>query len=62
MRGESRRPTVRRIVIAALLLLAIAEPVVMYHSLVREREHRQQAFAQMQQSATESAATDDAGR
>jgi len=47
MRAASRRPTIRRIVIAAVLLLAILEPLVMYRSLVREREHRLQAFAQM---------------
>jgi hypothetical protein len=62
MRAESRRPTVRRIVIAAILLLAIVEPVVMYRSLVREREQRQQAFAQAQQSAPDTAFADDAGR
>jgi hypothetical protein len=54
--GKTRRhPTVRRIVIAAVLLLAIVEPVVMYRSLMRERDQRQQAFAQTQQSAPDAA-------
>jgi hypothetical protein len=42
-------------VIAAVLLLAIVEPVVMYRSLMRERDQRQQAFAQTQQSAPDAA-------
>lgn len=62
MSAESRRPTIRRIIIAAILLLAIVEPVVMYRSLVRERDRREQAFAQTQQWAPGTSSTDDAGR
>ncbi len=69
MRAEShpggrpgRRPTVRRIVIAAILSLAIVEPIVMYRSLVREREQRQQAFAQSQGPTSANDSQSDAGR
>ena len=62
MRAAPRRPTVRRIVIVAILFLAILEPVVMYHSLVREREQRQQAFAQTQQPSSDDVSMDGAGR
>jgi hypothetical protein len=69
MRAESpsggrkrRHPAVRRIVIAAILLLAIVEPVLMYRSLTRERDQRQQVFAQSLQSGPDSAAATDAGR
>ena len=55
MRAESpsgrrtrKHPPVGWIVLGAILLLAIIEPFVMYRSLMREREQRQQAFAQTQ--------------
>ena len=45
--GESgrsaRRPPVGRIVIVGLLLLALVEPLLMYRSLMRQREKRRQA-------------------
>jgi len=55
-----RRSSVRRIVIVAIVVLAIVEPIVMYRSLVRERDRRQQAFAKMLPS--ESATETDSGR
>jgi hypothetical protein len=62
MRAAPRRPNVRRIVIAAILFIALVEPVVMYRSLVRERERRQQAFAQTEQSMPDDVSPDSAGR
>jgi hypothetical protein len=57
--GKTRKhPSVRRIVIVAIVVLAIVEPLVMYHSLMRERDRRQQAFAQMQQSDADTSVTD----
>jgi hypothetical protein len=46
--GRARR--LRRIVIWTILLLVIAEPLVMYHSLMRERDQRRQAITQSLQS------------
>jgi hypothetical protein len=53
-----RRSSVRRIVIAAIVALAIVEPIVMYRSLMRERDRRQQAFAQTLQSVPDISPTD----
>ena len=60
--GRTRRHPVLRIVIIAVLLLAIAEPLVMYRSLMRERDQRQQALAQTLQSESDMPASGDAAR
>jgi hypothetical protein len=49
-------------VIVAILLLAIAEPLVMYRSLTRERDQRQQALAQSLQWESDMPAPGDAAR
>jgi hypothetical protein len=38
--GARRRRPIRRIVLFAILLLALVEPLIMYRSLVRERAQR----------------------
>ena len=38
--GPRRRPRIWRIVIVAVLVAAIAEPIVMYLALAREKEQR----------------------
>ncbi len=51
--GKARkRPLVRRLVIVAILLFIVIEPVVMYHSLMREREQRLQALLHTSTTAT----------
>jgi hypothetical protein len=40
---SARRLPLRRIVIVGLLLLALVEPLLMYRSLMRQREQRRQA-------------------
>lgn len=40
---NARRFPIRRIVIVGLLLLALVEPLLMYRSLMRQREQRRQA-------------------
>jgi len=40
---SARRPPIKRIVIVGLLLLALVEPLLMYRSLMRQREQRRQA-------------------
>jgi hypothetical protein len=69
MRAESpsgrrtrRHPPIGWIVLGTILLLAIAEPFVMYRSLVREREQRQEAMAQTLQLVPDLPARSDAGR
>ena len=39
----ARRPSIGRIVIVGLLLLALVEPLLMFKSLMRQREQRRQA-------------------
>jgi hypothetical protein len=41
--GTHRRPRIWRIVIVTLLIAAIGEPIVMYLTLVREKEKRRAA-------------------
>ena len=40
---SARRLPIRRIVIVGLLLLTFVEPLLMYRSLMRQREQRRQA-------------------
>ena len=40
---SARRLTIGRIVIVGLLLLALIEPLLMYRSLMRQREQRRRA-------------------
>jgi hypothetical protein len=42
-RAPRRRPRIWKIVIIAVLLAAIGEPIVMYRILVQEKEERQAA-------------------
>jgi hypothetical protein len=42
-RAPHRRPRIWKIVIVAVLLAAIGEPIVMYRMLVLQREQRQAA-------------------
>ena len=41
--GTRRRPRIWRIVVLAVLIAAIGEPIVMYLALAREKERRQAA-------------------
>jgi len=41
--GPNRRPRIWRIMIVTLLIAAIGEPIVMYLTLVREKEKRRTA-------------------
>ena len=69
MRAESpsgrktrRHPPIGWIVLGTILLLAIAEPFVMYRSLMREREQRQEVMAQTLQQVPDLPSQNDAGR
>ncbi len=42
-RGPHRRPRIWKIVVLAVLLAAIAEPLVMYRMLVAQKEKREAA-------------------
>ncbi len=44
-RTPARRPRVWKIVLVAVVLAAVAEPLVMYRVLVAQREQRQEAAA-----------------
>jgi hypothetical protein len=46
-RGTHRRPPLRRLVLAAVLLVVLAEPIVMYRSLEHERAQRRVAAVDM---------------